>query len=229
MVSNLKVKEFSPHDLHLEILPIATRKAFLKCTTIAFFARSKWYLAGGTALGLQVAHRQSVDLDFFTPEKSLRASFLERQMLKYGDWVTSFGDDGTLYGKFMAAKVSFIAYPFFKPSKNVLHCGTLRILKPDDIAAMKIMAVSQRGRKRDFIDLYWYCVNREPLSDVIKRALKQYPGKEHNIPHILKSLNYFEDAEADPMPKVFFDVDWHKVKAYFNKEVSKITKDILEI
>src|SRR3989338_1668245 len=130
MVSNSKVEKIFPHDLHLEILPTATRKAFLKCTAITFFSDSPWYLAGGTALGLQVAHRQSVDLDFFTPQKFLSKSRLERQMIHYGDWATSFGDEGTLYGKFLKAKVSFIAYPYFRPSSEQLLCGTLRILKP---------------------------------------------------------------------------------------------------
>ncbi len=229
MVPRLKIIKISPSDLHLDILPLATRRAFLRCAEISFFAHSKWYLAGGTALGLQVAHRQSVDLDFFTTEGSLRMASLERQMRNHGDWTTNFGDAGTLYGKFMGAKISFIAYPFFRPSKEVARCGTVTMLKPQDIAAMKIIAVSQRGRKRDFIDLYWYCVNREPLEDVVRRALRQYPDKKHNVPHILKSLTYFEDAEGDPMPQTFFDADWRKIKSYFEREVTKAAKNILGV
>lgn len=52
--------------------------------------------------------------------------------------------------------MSFIAYPYFKPSGDWLHYGTIRMAKPHDIAVMKIIAISQRGRKRDFVDLYWY-------------------------------------------------------------------------
>lgn len=229
MVSNPKVEKISPNDLHLEVLPPATKKAFLKCTEVSFFADTPWYLAGGTALGLQVAHRQSVDLDFFTPQKFLSRARLEREMFKHGDWVTSFGDEGTLYGKFLKAKVSFIAYPFFRPSNDQLQCGTLRILKPHDIAAMKIIAVSQRGRKRDFVDLYWYCLNREPLLEVIRHAINQYPGQEQNIPHFLKSLSYFDDAEADPMPKVFFDADWKKIKKFFERETKLATQKLLKL
>lgn len=43
-----------------------------------------FYLAGGTALALHLAHRTSVDLDFFTcnPERQLRGSTIERQCSK---------------------------------------------------------------------------------------------------------------------------------------------------
>lgn len=47
--------------------------------------------------------------------------------------------------------MSFIAYPFFVPSKQFLKYGNIRILLPTDIAAMKIVAISQRGRKWDFV------------------------------------------------------------------------------
>src|SRR3989344_4267592 len=56
--------------LHLSALPDVTQKAFLKCITFQFFSTGGWYLAGGTALALQVGHCKSVDLDFFTTEKS---------------------------------------------------------------------------------------------------------------------------------------------------------------
>ena len=90
---------------------------------------------------------------------------------------------------------------------------------------MKIVAISQRGRKRDFFDLYWYCINREPLGTIIRRAIRQYPGQERNIHHILKSLVYFEDAEHDPMPQLFFKVSWQQVKAFFRHEAPALIQE----
>lgn len=182
-------------------------------------------MAGGTALALQIGHRQSVDLDFFTPQPNFKETILERHLLNTKKWTTSLRQSGTIYGKFMGAKLSFIAYPFFKPSKQYLHFGAMRILFPKDVAAMKIIAISQRGKKRDFIDLYWYCNNSEPLYNVIFRAVNQYPGQDENINHILRSLMYFDDAEKDPMPKLFFKATWSQIKKYFQKEVPKITRD----
>lgn len=172
-------------------------------------------------------HRQSVDLDFFYARHTFDIDTLERQLSQTKQWKTSLRDTGTLYGTLAKAKVSFIAYPFFVPDKKKIRIGDVRILLKEDIAVMKIIAVSQRGRKRDFIDLYWYCLNRESLAFVLARVPKQYPGQEHNIQHFLKSLVYFEDAEADPMPKIFFEVTWKKVKEFFQEEVPSIAKDVL--
>ena len=114
-------------------------------------------------MALQVGHRQSVDLDFFTEKPEFDETGLERELLKTGQWETTYRQKGTLYGKLLNAKVSFIAYPFFTASKIMLKYGFLNILLPQDIAAMKIVAISQRGRKRDFVDLY-YLVKKTHLS-----------------------------------------------------------------
>jgi hypothetical protein len=211
-------------NLHIPLLPKNTGKAFVDCTKLPFLKTFPWYLAGGTALALQVGHRQSVDLDFFTTKNQFDETGLERKFIRTKQWVTSFRQDGTLYGVFKKAKMSFIAYPFFIPSQRFLQCGMVRMLQPPDIAAMKIVAISQRGRKRDFIDLYWYCKNREPLLHVVERAVRCYPGQERNVNHIMRSLTYFDDAEADPMPVLYFKITWPQIKKYFQFEVPHISK-----
>ena len=214
-------------QLHLSILPSATQKAFLEFIKLGWLRRSRWYLAGGTALALQVGHRQSVDLDFFSPVKTFRSLELERALQGTGHWQTSYQEAGTIYGSFWKAKVSFIAYPFFIPTARRLRCGSVKMLLPEDIAVMKIIAISQRGRKRDFYDLFWYCTNREPLGGVIERAITQYPGQQENITHILKSLVYFADAESDPQPQLLFSASWRAVKDFFRKEAVAAGKKLL--
>jgi len=229
MDAGIKLTQVTVKNLHADMLPPATRKAFLAFTTFDGLTQFPWYLAGGTALALQAGHRQSVDLDFFAPEKDISASNIERLLFITDKWTTTFTDAGTLYGEYMGAKVSFIAYPFFQPLPRRIQCGSVRILFPGDIAAMKIIAISQRGRKRDFIDLYWYCSNREPLIDIIQRAVGQYPGQANNMTHILKSLVYFSDADNDPMPHLFFEADWKTIKAYFISEVPRVAKKLLQL
>lgn len=59
----------SPTDrikLHFDILPRETKNALDFLSTQKWLEKTEWYLAGGTALALQVGHRRSVDLDFFT-------------------------------------------------------------------------------------------------------------------------------------------------------------------
>lgn len=229
MVTYLPIEQIDSKKLFLDCLPAKTRRAFLFCNTLPLFNSAHWYLAGGTALALQVGHRQSLDLDFFNTQAAFLETAVEAEMLETKKWRTDHRERGTIFGELMGVKMSLIAYPFFVPSKRQLRCGTVRILAPSDIASMKIIAISQRGRKRDFMDLYWYCLNRETLPAVIKRALIQYPGQEHSVPHILKSLTYFEDAEEDPMPQLFFNATWRAVKQYFKKEVPQIASKILKL
>lgn len=211
---------------HLDVLPGATKRALRYLSKQNWLKRSSWYLAGGTALTLQAGHRSSVDLDFFIPQ----SNFLTSRLLEHfrdDIWKTDILREGTVYGRLSGAKVSFIAYPFFVAKYPKHSYGAVHVLDGRDIAAMKIVTISQRGRKRDFVDLYWYCLNREPLSVVLGRLREQYPQVSHNYNHIIKSLVYFEDAEDDPMPKIFFRTTWLEIKKFFEREVVKISKEFL--
>lgn len=214
-------------DTNLAILPSETKKAFIFLSKQVWIGKDGWYLAGGTALALQAGHRQSVDLDFFTAEKDFDKSELLDNLLGSSGWKTALDRKNTIYGELFKAKISFIAYPFFVPKQNFIKYGAINILHPLDTAVMKIIAISQRGRKRDFFDLYWLAKNAEPLENSIKRLKMQYPSVAHDYHHILKSLVYFADAESDPEPEIFFKASWKDIKAYFKKEIVDITNKII--
>lgn len=226
MVASSQIKTDGLEQLHLEALPSVTKKVFLRCVAMPFFSSGHWYLAGGTALALHAGHRQSVDLDFFTTEKFFDEKKIEQALSVAGKWKTSSMDYGTVYGEFGGAKMSLIAYPFFRPTLPLIKIGQVSIVTLPDIAVMKIVAISQRGKKRDFVDLYWLCLHTQSLRESIDRTLKQYTVQQ-NSTHLLKSLVFFDDAENDPMPELFFKADWRTIKSYFRKEVPKITKELL--
>lgn len=212
---------------NIDILPLETRRAFVFLSEQPWLGKSGWYLAGGTGLALQAGHRKSIDLDFFTAKKDFDDSELLNNFFGNSAWRTILNRKNTIYGELHKAKVSFIAYPFFVPKQNFVKYGSIKILHPIDIAVMKIIAISQRGRKRDFFDLYWCAKNIEPLEDSVKRSKIQYPSVAHDYHHILKSLVYFNDAESDPSPEIFFKASWKNVKDYFKKEVIDITKKLI--
>ncbi|MBI2639116.1 nucleotidyl transferase AbiEii/AbiGii toxin family protein [Candidatus Peregrinibacteria bacterium] len=213
---------------HTVSLPQATQKALNFLSKEKWLRMSSWYLAGGTALALQVGHRVSVDLDFFLPNNDFSTGRLVKHFHKSA-WHTNIARDGTIYGRLLNAKVSFIAYPFFVPAQPFLHYGGIKVLSAHDIAVMKVIAISQRGRKRDFIDLFWYCKNIGSMDTVLYSITKQYPTVNHNYAHVYKSLIYFDDAEDDPMPKIFFKTSWSEIKNFFKKEVPKATKKVLRL
>jgi len=214
-------------NLKFSALPERTQKALDFLSLQKWLDNTKWYLAGGTALALSTGLRKSVDLDFFSSLKEVNNDELLENFIFNNNWRTTINKKNTVYGELFKAKVSFIAYPFFVPKQKMINYGYVRILQPIDIAVMKIITISQRGRKRDFFDLYWCAINIESLENIIKRLKVQYPTVAHDYHHILKSMIYFDDAENDPMPELNIEVSWREVKDFFEKEIPKIFKNIL--
>lgn len=212
---------------HYESLPKHTKKAFDFLSKESWLKKSDWYLAGGTALALQGGNRKSFDLDFFTKRKNIKNEELLEKFHNTKQWKVTMDRKNTIYGELFNAKISFIAYPYFIPEQKMLLHGSISVLNKIDIAVMKITAISQRGRKRDFFDLYWCAQNVEPLEKTILRLKKQYPTTVHNYQHIIKALLYFEDAESDPEPDIYFDADWKKVKRFFTKEIPVIAQKLI--
>lgn len=209
---------------HQEVLPVGTAELLRAFTDARWVGR--WYLAGGTALALQYGHRTSEDLDFFTEQDHFDVEQLERDLQRLGRWRTTATNIGTLYGALDDVKVSFIAYPWFRPL-HVEHVGVLRLLQPDDIAVMKVLAVAQRGRRRDFVDLYTYCQRGHALGGLLARVGRQYPDRSPDVAHVLRSLVYFEDAENDPPVRLVEPVEWKTITAFFEREVPKVVRRLL--
>lgn len=165
-----------------KILPQPAKKALEFLSRQNWLKHSGWYLAGGTALALQVGHRRSVDLDFFTTQANFNSNALLGHFLNTG-WQTSINEQNTVHGELFGAKISFIAYPFFIPKQKPIWYGSVRILKTTDLAVMKIIAISQRGRKRDFAE-------SDPMPDIYFKAtwkeVKKYFLKE--VPIITKEI-----------------------------------------
>ena len=92
-----------------------------------------------------------------------------------------------------------------------------------DIAIMKLIAISQRGTKKDFFDLYYICNNFDiTIKEILDILDKKYDKNKINYLHIIQSLAYFEDAEDENLPKVFIKYDWNIIKKYYINEQKKI-------
>jgi hypothetical protein len=91
----------------------------------------------------------------------------------------------------------------------------LRIASIEDIGTMKLIAASQRGARKDFIDLYMIEKNGVSISSLIQRLPVKFPNTAINYYHIVKSLVFFDDAEQEPMPRMLHPLEWETVKNYF--------------
>ncbi len=184
-----------------------------------------FYLAGGTALSLQLGHRTSVDLDFFSKSEidieSLK-EVLSNNNLKYHITNESLG---TLDLVIDNVKISFLEYKYplindLISYNNIYLCSTL------DIACMKITAISSRGSKKDFYDI-WAILKEYSITDIFDALRKKYTDVEYSTAHLLKSLTYFKDAESEPEPVMIVDTNWEEVKRDITKKVIRESKLII--
>ena len=181
------------------------------------------YLAGGTALALQIGHRISVDLDFFTSKEFNGNIFVRKLKKLIPDFQLERMAAGTVLGNINKIRFSFFFYDYLLLFKKHNLSG-IKIADIKDIAPMKIAAISDRGTKRDFIDLYFIIKVEKILSldEILRLYDKKFGLLKQNKIHILKSLCYFDDAEQEPMPKMLKDVSWKEVKKFFEEEIKRI-------
>lgn len=178
-----------------------------------------FYLAGGTGLALQLGHRHSLDLDFFTSETFDPELLLQNAQQLGGLAVLDRGSQ-TLHLQFRNAKVSFLGFAYPLLFSCALFRG-VKVADARDIACMKISALAGRGAKRDFVDLYAVS-QRYELPLLLELFQKKFSQVNYSRVHLLKSLTYFEDAEKDPMPDMRAPHSWGEVKRFFSTEAPRL-------
>ncbi len=203
-------------EIKFNFLPETTKRAFDYLSKEKWI--NEWYLAGGTALSLFAGHRLSFDLDFFTSKSKFNSNKLVNNLLSNKNVEIDVNEDDTVHSRIFDAKVSFLSYPLFYPARPFIKYKEINILDPMDVAVTKIITISQRGKKKDFFDLYWCAKNIDSLENILNKLPQQYPSVAHNYYHIIKALAFFDDADKDPEPIISFDVSWKEVKDFFKKE-----------
>lgn len=203
--------------LYPKVLNSNTKKVLENLSKLKFV--SQFYLAGGTGLALQLGHRFSQDLDFFSFKKFNEDELIESlSMLR--NFQLDIKDKGTVIGFLNDVKVYFFLYKY-DLLEDLIKFKKVNIAHYLDIACMKISAISARGTKRDFVDLY-FILQSTNLKTLLKKFEKKYKGVKFNLFHIKKSLIYFEDAENEPMPKMIKKVEWNEIKNFLIKEVKRL-------
>ena len=179
-----------------------------------------FYLAGGTGAALILGHRLSLDFDFFSP-KPFKENLLLKKLAGLGKFTLEKKEAGTLVGSFSGTKLSFFLYPYPLLRKPKTIFG-IEVAGLADIAAMKIDAVSGRGSKKDFIDLFKIIQSGHSLEKLLGLFKRKYRGIRYNMLHILKGLVYFAEAEKEKMPRMLKQLSWEEVKIFFQKEARKL-------
>lgn len=186
-----------------------------------------FYLAGGTALALQIGHRLSTDLDWFSAQRTLLASERESisRSLGIGDQSQIVSEqDGMLYARLSGTDVSFIYQQHPLLHDTVTYQG-VALASPTDIGLMKLAAINSRGARRDFVDIY--CMRSIiSLEDLLALAPQKYANRPDFLSISVRALAYFEDAEQQPMPQMYIPTRWEDVKAYFQSAARNLARGL---
>lgn len=186
-----------------------------------------FYLAGGTALALQIGHRASVDLDFFSPTEDIPSirPVLENSLSSFPNTLAD-SSWGNLVYLTKSIRVGFYGYGFPLVAPLVEIEG-LRIASIEDIALMKLDAMLSRAARKDFYDLYFIC-KRMPLKHLFNMADQKYPSVRDFETQATKRLVYFENAENESEPYLIDTISWQTVKEYFIKQAKEIEQSWLK-
>lgn len=205
-------------DFHANVLT-PPQRALLKDLGERVSQRG-FYLAGGTATALHLGHRKSDDIDLFIEDDidPLSISTWLSQFIK-GINHTEFAPN-TLHALAEGVRLSFLSYkyPLLEETTRWIENGIL-IASIIDIACMKLVAIAQRGARKDFIDLYAILETGNRLSSILESFQIKYASA--SMGSILIGLTYFDTADSEPDP-AGWSTSWEMVKKTIIRTVKQV-------
>lgn len=173
------------------------------------------YLAGGTALALQIGHRRSVDFDLFTP-KPVNTILKKKVRDTFGDvrfYINSA--DQISFNATRDISITLLYY-WFPLLGKLIHTDSVPLAPVADILADKAHTLGRRAVWRDYGDIY-YVLKENILSieALITNAKKKFGG-EFVTEQFLEQLVYYDDVEI-------VQINWLG-KEYSTKEIQDFLK-----
>ncbi|HEX4243151.1 MAG TPA: nucleotidyl transferase AbiEii/AbiGii toxin family protein [Steroidobacteraceae bacterium] len=190
----------STFEPRLDILPEAQRRLWPKLAQVP----AEFRLYGGTAIALQLGHRQSVDFDFFS-DRPFDPGELRRSVPFMADAFVDRTAPNTLsvvVDRIRPVNVSFFGLPWLRSLEAPRVCidNGLKVASLLDLAATKASAVQGRAKARDYIDVHAIMTLGEiGLSRMLDASEALY-GEAFNRAVTLRALSYFGEEELGALP-----------------------------
>ena len=182
----------------------------------------EFYLAGGTALALQIGHRISVDFDFFS-EKEISPGLLDKLRKIFKDFKVEavINHSEQLSVNVNKIKIDFVKYNF-PPLMDLSEFWGIKFLSIPEIAAAKAYTIGRRITFKDYIDLYFILRGKFVfLRNLIAICKKKYKG-EFNERLFLEQLISLEEAEETPIEFLRKPITKRTMAEFFKKEIKKL-------
>jgi hypothetical protein len=182
---------------------------------------NSFYLVGGTALALQLGHRNSIDIDLFSKDDFTDQEIEQLLRTKYA-YTATLSRKNTVLAVVNNIKTDFIKhdYPFIQPP--ITEEG-ITFLSKEDISAMKFHAIIQSGKRlKDFIDIY-FLLQHFSMKQMLEFFSQKYSYSNPMI--AMKAINFFDeiDENIDP-PKLMNPITLQQIKKRIQEASQKPTK-----
>jgi hypothetical protein len=204
------------------------RRALGRLSQLPVVAR--FYLAGGSALGVHLGHRRSADLDFFSLGAEADFDALKAAVAGCFDRVEVRAEtDAALRLLCDGLPIDFVRYPYpLLDAAGAAFGVGLAGLR--DLAAMKLSAIARRGLRRDFWDLFEIIRSGLTLRACGEAYVERFGVKEADLYHVLRALTYFEDAEKDPVfPPGLDEPRWRAIKELFREQAPQLVRPLRDV
>lgn len=210
--------------IYLELLDKKRREVFRRLSQF----KKQGYLAGGTALALQINHRKSVDFDIFVGkavDNTLRLK-IERIFGKQDFYVDtadqiSFKLSGNI-------GVTFVWY-YYKSLFPLIQTPSLALASVFDIVADKAHTIGRRAVWRDYVDFFFLLKEKIITLDKVIRLAEKKFGGEFNEALFLQQLTYYGDLKVSPIEFVRMHYTETQIKSFLEKEVRDYLKNVRKI
>jgi len=171
---------------------------------------SDFLLAGGTNLALRLGHRKSVDLDLFSYQHFDSISLAEYLTQNYNFEKTDVREKDTVMGFINNVKIDIIAHIYPLIEEPFIVENTIRLYSIRDIVAMKLVAISDNGKRlKDFVDIAFLSTQMS-LNQMLEAYAQKY--KRTHL-HALRGLSYFDDINFDVSIDLINSVfNWKKIE-----------------
>lgn len=186
------------------ILPADTAAAWL---ALAPHLPRELYLGGGTAVAVHLGHRESRDLDFFF-HRPVDLHELQVLLDGLGAFAVTHRSEGTLRGLFGSTKLEFFDASSLKRLAEPVVVAGLRVAGLQDLMAMKIKVMAERGEMRDYFDVK--AIDEQGAISVeegVELYMKRYgvdPSSEA-LEHLYRTMGDLSDVEADDLLPIDLD------------------------
>lgn len=210
-------------NLHLEVLPPKQHQLWQQFqSSFEIPNQLGFYLAGGTALALEVGHRQSIDFDFFSQSARIAEPISNWLQQRFQNFLLRETDIDTVHVEIDGVKVSFIGYYKYPLVTEETRSGHLRLASILDIALMKLLAITHRATLRDYLDLAVIIRDHIPLKTLLEKSSAKY-GEHFNVMILLKALAAFQDVDMEKpvLLDKTLESSWQDILTQAVKEISR--------